>query len=805
MQLVNNGAAIGNLLPGSQVTYKGVDLTGVNQITFAMTVAAAGREFEIRALPQGKTKNILLLRYSPTATGAQFADINVDLWGKVLGRADITFVITDNLPSSALTLDRFTLVVGGTPHFWAGDTTSGKRIFTATCAACHDLTAADHSIKSSYTRETLRVKINKDMPSPTECLGQCAMDVAAYLWQVLPDPNVAVPLDKVTLRPETYLRKAKGILIGLPPTAAELAQIKQDPTQLAALVKTWMLNPLYSKKLGWFLTNVLQSSDKVSRTSIASQIINSDAAGSLPVTNKLFIYDNITQYVQNTVMDIIAQDRPFTEIITTEQWQMTPALMSFFIASDAAIKGGPSLQIAYNDCSHLTVTADTPIADQISKKQWCVPWADPQNNQSPNGFKLTHPGYFWARLEEATEHAANASNAPFVAADFTTWKKVTIKAITANTPAADIIPFYDLPRLRSADTIYVRVPRPGFFTSMPFLAKWRTNDDNQFRVVTNQMLVVALGQAITNTDTSVPLSSEGLDPIHAADPDCQSCHKLLDPMRSYFTKVFNADFSRPLDVPNNQKPTFSFDGHTSLGGYSLTDLATTLASHPSFAEGWVQKLCYYANSQACETADPAFKTVAEDFRGSGFKFSVLMSSFFSSDLITKKITTQNGLVDMNLTSVSRRQHFCFNLAARLNNYAGDTTGSYSPCDDKIRKINLISAVLPEDEWARGAVQPGQPSMPDMFYYAATENICYRTALNKLGTKYIPMGNFTTFKTYLMENLMGIPKGDALYIQADTLLTDHFNATNIPNATLQQRYASVFSLGCSSPFLTSLDY
>ena len=39
----------------------------------------------------------------------------------------------------------------------------------------------------------------------------------------------------------------------------------------------------------------------------------------------------------------------------------------------------------------------------------------------------------------------------------------------------------------------------------------------------------------------------------------------------------------------------------------------TLASHPHFAAAWAQKLCYFANSVACDETDPEFQRVVEVF------------------------------------------------------------------------------------------------------------------------------------------------------------------------------------------------
>src|ERR1700748_1247502 len=49
--------------------------------------------------------------------------------------------------------------------------------------------------------------------------------------------------------PEVYVAKVKNILVGLPPTDAEIAQVVKDPTALGGLIKQWMALPQYQQKM----------------------------------------------------------------------------------------------------------------------------------------------------------------------------------------------------------------------------------------------------------------------------------------------------------------------------------------------------------------------------------------------------------------------------------------------------------------------------------------------------------------------------------------------------------------------------
>ena len=40
---------------------------------------------------------------------------------------------------------------------------------------------------------------------------------------------------------------------------------------------------------------------------------------------------------------------------------------------------------------------------------------------------------------------------------------------------------------------------------------------------------------------------------------------------------------------------------------TMADMGTVLSQHPLFPSAWAQKLCYYANSEACVADDPEFQ------------------------------------------------------------------------------------------------------------------------------------------------------------------------------------------------------
>ena len=58
--------------------------------------------------------------------------------------------------------------------------------------------------------------------------------------------------------PSVYVAKVKNILVGLPPTDDEVAQVTADPSKLGGLIDAWMLLPQYQQKMMVFFELAFQ-------------------------------------------------------------------------------------------------------------------------------------------------------------------------------------------------------------------------------------------------------------------------------------------------------------------------------------------------------------------------------------------------------------------------------------------------------------------------------------------------------------------------------------------------------------------
>ena len=341
-----------------------------------------------------------------------------------------------------------------------------------------------------------------------------------------------------------------------------------------------------------------------------------------------------------TATAIVQDGHPFSEVLTTKHWAVTTATLA---------------ALAYLDRTETELKADKhtvvrdPSADipspltldySVTNHVWQIPTLPTACDVGViNADSLFEMMMGFVQCKGVMAGQFRFDDTVLTDTDFTDWRFVDIGAAKT----AKAVPlFYDLTTLRAAATsLPLRQPRLGFFTTPAFLANWETNEDNQFRVTTSQTAIVALGQIFSPADPTTPVRLDGLAGDHAAPgTTCYGCHLFLDPMREYFAQSFSYSFQRP-ETESTITPSFAFQGDTHDGG-DITDFAATLASHPDFATGWTQKLCYWANSQACDDKDPEFLRVAKVFTDSKLNFKTLLLELMSSPLVDRRQGHSNG-------------------------------------------------------------------------------------------------------------------------------------------------------------------
>jgi hypothetical protein len=628
--------------------------------------------------------------------------------------------------------------------------------------------------------------------------------------------------------PQVYVAKVKNILVGLPPTDDEVAQVVADPTALRGLIDQWMTTPEYQQKMMVFFELAFQQT-QISQADFTDMIPPS-GLGVGPQMNLLV--QNLRESFARTALQLVSAGRPITDAFTTHQLMMTPALMELYAfldtrhvddnakITDLFAAKNPTLTITLEAAAGPIPITDTLNPASPNYMHWYDPqigtltnYPDPTCNVDPIVMPATAYGIHMLLYGGVVQHQTplkvfcpNRATTGYQtqASDFTTWKMITLRTPKTNEA---ITTFYDLPALRSATELVLKTPRPGFFSTPAFGANWPTNTSNQMRVTINQTLIVATGAAIDGTDATSPSTTPGLDSQHAAPGSaCFSCHQLLDPTRSILQATYSYYYYPQSDAMlMGQKGLFAFQGVIQPVN-TIDDFAQTLATHPLVPGAWAEKLCYWTNSAACDPNDPEFQRIVGVFQGANLSWSALVRELLSSPIVTNAAPTQTSMTNGEIIAVTRRDHLC----ASLNNRLGlvDVCGLDSVSGQQLKSsVPQIVSGLPSDGYGRGSPVPVLPNQPSLFYRAGLENIC--EAVAQLVIDHGAIANMPNRKAWssgqpdaaiadFVAIVMALTSSDPRAPQATTLLRSHFDAAMQGGASATAALQSTFVAACLSP-------
>jgi hypothetical protein len=245
---------------------------------------------------------------------------------------------------------------------------------------------------------------------------------------------------------------------------------------------------------------------------------------------------------------------------------------------------------------------------------------------------------------------------------------------------------------------------------------------------------------------------------------------------------------------------------------TLADFGNVLASHPLVASGWVQRLCYYVDSAPCDPTDPEFQRLVGLFQSSGYAWNQIVKAVVTSPITTNASETQTWRTNGEVVAVSRRDHLCAAIDARLG--FADECG----LDQLAKKLSVatvpeIVSGLPSDAYGRGSVAPILPNDPTLFFRAGTENICEAIAAQVVdpapgvalaGVKQwsstqpdAAIGDFVSL-------VMGLTPSDPRSAPAQTLLKSHFtSATQQTGSSATYALRSTFVVACLAPSSTGI--
>jgi hypothetical protein len=248
----------------------------------------------------------------------------------------------------------------------------------------------------------------------------------------------------------------------------------------------------------------------------------------------------------------------------------------------------------------------------------------------------------------------------------------------------------------------------------------------------------------------------------------------------------------------------------------VTDQDTTDASGPLplFAISVAQQLCYWANSNACSPTDPVFRGIVADFVSSNYNFPALVKELFSSALLTGAAATATYPADSKggetvPISISRQTHLCAALSNRMG--VSDVCALQVAVPTSAQSTTLtIAGSVAADAFSRGSQTPVTPAYPDLFYRAATEELCENVAKLVVDVTGGPYTSSTTsctngdgLLTKFVEQVMGLNPGDPAHAQALSILETHCAAaakvkTTGGGSAQTNAVRSTFVLACESP-------
>jgi hypothetical protein len=656
----------------------------------------------------------------------------------------------------------------------------------------------------------------------------------------MPTPDAGTPPPPPPFQaelPYVYVAKVKNLLVGLPPTDAEVQQVTADATQLKTLIAGWMQLPEYQTKMMRFFQLAFQQT-QVSAVDFADQAYPRQI--SINATTTPLLIQNAQESFARTMLQLIAAGRPLTDGVTTPQLMMTTALKELYAfldvwevddtgkVTDRWKQANPKQAITVETAAGPIPIADTLDPTSANYLTWYDADAATEDStiagcaQDPIVFPPSAITLHWllyggldGRKTTAgvscPQAGGTATAAQLTAADFSDWSLVTVRAPAAG-EATTL--FYDLPTLRAASQLVLSIPRVGFYSTPAFFANWQTNISNQMRVTLNQTLIVALGASVDGTDPTLTPGSPppGLDTAHASQAACFTCHQTLDPLRSIFAATYSWNYHNQLDATlTAQKGLFSFQGVIQPVG-SMSDLGGVLSQHPLFAAAWAQKLCYYANSAPCAADDPELQRIVALFKSSGYSWSALVAELMASPITTNAAATRTSAVNGEVVAVSRRDHLCAALNERLG--FTDLCGLDATATKKQLQATIPQIVsgLPSDGYGRGSNIPVLPNQPTLFYRAGIENICAAVAAQVIdvtsakqtaGVKYWSSAQPDAAIADFVSIIMALVPSDPRAAPATTLLTAHFTAAMQQAASASDALKSTFVTACLSPSAVSI--
>lgn len=621
------------------------------------------------------------------------------------------------------------------------------------------------------------------------------------------------------------ISKVKYIAAGTAVTKAELDAVQNSEGKLVqsefeALVKGWLQSDDFIEKRRYFFELSLQQNP--SDGNYTKQLRNSGPSFARAFT------DNLEESYIRTAERIADAGEDFRTLLTTTKLEVTTATLLVFKMLDNA--------------GLITRTGNFT-----------------KNNSINDLTKVIKDNY-------SREIDNDYSNDPNYQRDTSDWRTVDLRYEPNSREMETLDGFQDgtnltsLRAIRDQDSVSLRTPRT-LCSSPSFFQVWGTNQDNKFRAVVNQCLIIALGSTFSPGDPT----SLAMHPVPGVDTneisegsECMGCHKNLDPMKSAFEKHF--DYGHQRFLPNSQRsvdhyndqsvelfsynlnvnslpyslksfesPYFSYRGVNEASDNLLTFLQS-MVNHPDFAIAWAQKVCQWASSAQCSRQDPELIRIAQGFVTSGYNINTLFELFFTSKLVTHSSSDADTTYPGAKVSIARRDHYCHAIQVRLREVRRSRgLSNINENTDVCARNRKLAQAIPVGITERGAADFTLPTSISPFSTISLENLCSSGAgqLVGLGSRTFSRrsGDAQDTLKLMVTQVLGYPEQTPQFIEASEGLNQLYNVFRttsscsdnaafesalseaVPSCGLdlseQGAMESAFSLVCQDPSLTTL--
>ncbi|MEE2645378.1 MAG: hypothetical protein VYD19_10630, partial [Myxococcota bacterium] len=121
------------------------------------------------------------------------------------------------------------------------------------------------------------------------------------------------------------------------------------------------------------------------------------------------------------------------------------------------------------------------------------------------------------------------------------------------------------------------------------------------------------------------------------------------------------------------------------------------------------------------------------------------------------------------------------------------------------RVRQVLGLIPNDDFARGAVDPSQPTLPSAFHFAAAEAVCEEASRVVIvrNNERFPTNDSPAAITELVSSVMALPVGHPRHEEAVAVLSEHFELLRAQGTDTRNSLRSAFTLACLSPDMMGL--